>query len=60
MAQDLTQPLIEMSMRNIPVGKRRPAVKANDLTATHEGDSPENVGSSAFQKPMGLHCLLQE
>jgi hypothetical protein len=28
-----TQPLTEMSTMNLPAGKRRPALKANNLTA---------------------------
>jgi hypothetical protein len=35
MAMGSTQPLTEMSTRNLPGGKGRPARKA-DLTATHE------------------------
>jgi hypothetical protein len=34
MAQGSTQPLTEMSTRKIPGGKRRPARKADNLTAT--------------------------
>jgi hypothetical protein len=47
-----TQPLREMSTRNLPGGKVRPARKA-DLTAL-------NLGVSTSHNPMGLHGLLQE
>jgi hypothetical protein len=36
MALGSTQPLTEMSTRNIPVGKGRPARKADNLTAICE------------------------
>jgi hypothetical protein len=36
MALVLTQPLTEMSDRNLPGGKGRPARKADNLTATCE------------------------
>jgi hypothetical protein len=36
MALGLTQPLTEMSTRNLPGGKERPAHKANNLTAICE------------------------
>jgi hypothetical protein len=36
MALGLTQPLTEMSTRNIPGGKGRPARKADNLTAIFE------------------------
>jgi hypothetical protein len=36
MALGSTQPLTEMSTRNIPVGKGRPARKADNLTANCE------------------------
>jgi hypothetical protein len=36
MALGTTQPLTEMSTRNFPVGKRRAALKAEDLTAICE------------------------
>jgi hypothetical protein len=38
-----TQPLTEMSARNLPGGKGRPA------------DCLENVGASTSHNPMGLH-----
>jgi hypothetical protein len=36
MALESTQPLTEMSTRNIPKGKGGPAPKANNLTAFYE------------------------
>jgi hypothetical protein len=36
MALGSTQPLTEMSTRNLPGGKGRPALKANNLTAISE------------------------
>jgi hypothetical protein len=36
MAPGATQPLTEMSTRNLPGGKRRPAPKADNLTAICE------------------------
>jgi hypothetical protein len=36
MALESTQPLAEMSARNLPGGKRRPAPKADSLTAISE------------------------
>jgi hypothetical protein len=50
MALGSTQPLTEMSNRNIPGGKGRPARKAYNLTAICE---PQHLN------PMGLHGLLQ-
>jgi hypothetical protein len=44
MALESTQPLTEMSTRNLPEGKGRPARKA-DASVSH--------------KPKGLHGLLQ-
>jgi hypothetical protein len=52
-----TQPLTEMSTRNFPGGKERPARKA-DLTAIW-ADCVENVGALTSHNPMGLHGLLQ-
>jgi hypothetical protein len=36
MVMGLTQPLIEMSTRNLPGGKRRQARNADNLTAIYE------------------------
>jgi hypothetical protein len=46
MAVGSTQPLTEMSNRNLPGGKGRPARKADNLTAICE-PSRKNVGTSA-------------
>jgi hypothetical protein len=54
-----TQPLTEMSTRNILGGKGRPARKANNLTHLLWADCLENVGTSKSHNPMGLHGLLQ-
>jgi hypothetical protein len=50
-----TQPLTEMSTRNLPRGgKERSASKADNLTA----DCLENVDASTSHNRMGLHGLL--
>jgi hypothetical protein len=59
MALGSTQPLREMSTRNIPGGEGRPAHKADKLTAICEPTVYKNVGSSTFHSPMGLHGPLQ-
>jgi hypothetical protein len=46
MAPRLTQPLTEMSTRNLPGGKGRPAPKAEKLTSRLWADCLENVGTS--------------
>jgi hypothetical protein len=53
-----TQPLTEMSTRNLPEGKGRPARKADNLTAVCEL-CLEHTGTSTSHNPMGLHGLLQ-
>jgi hypothetical protein len=58
MALGLIQPLAEMSTRNLPGGKGRPAHKADNLTAIW-AHYLENVGASTSHNPMGLHGLLQ-
>jgi hypothetical protein len=45
MAMESTQPLTEMSTRNLPGGKERPARNA-DLTAISEPTAQENVRAS--------------
>jgi hypothetical protein len=57
MALGSTQPLTEMSIRNLPGGKGRLAVKADNRHL--RADSLENVGASTSHSPMGLHGLLQ-
>jgi hypothetical protein len=51
-----TQPLTEMSTRNLPRDKGRPAGKADNLTA----NCVKNVGASTSHNPIVLHGLLQE
>jgi hypothetical protein len=55
MALGLTQPLTEMSTRNLPVHKGRPAHKADNLTTI----CLENVGALMSHNSVGLHSLLQ-
>jgi hypothetical protein len=59
MALESTQPLTEMSIRNLPGGKGRPAPVADYLTAICKPIVLENVGASTFHNPVGLHSLLQ-
>jgi hypothetical protein len=56
MALGSTQPMIEMNTRNLPGGKGRPALKADNLTAIC--DFLENVGASTFRNSIGLHGLV--
>jgi hypothetical protein len=61
MALGSTQPLTEMSSRNIPgavKGGRR--IRLTTVSPSVSRLSRENVGTSTSQKPVGLHCLLQE
>jgi hypothetical protein len=58
MAQESTQPLTEMSTRNLPDVKVRPARKADNLTAIGE-PSLENVVILTSHNPMDLHDLLK-
>jgi hypothetical protein len=59
MALGLTQPLTEMSTRNLPGGKGRPAHKADKLTAICEPTVWRNGKASTSHNPTCLHCLLQ-
>jgi hypothetical protein len=59
MALGSTQPLIELSTRNIPGGEGRPARKADNLTAICEPIVCKNVGASTSHSPIGLHGPLQ-
>jgi hypothetical protein len=59
MALGSTQPLTEVSTRNIPGGEGRPARKADNLTAICELIVYKNVGASTSHSPMGLHGPLQ-
>jgi hypothetical protein len=54
-----TQLLTEISTRNLPGGKERPARRADDLTAIFGRLSRQNVGASTSQNLMGLHGLLK-
>jgi hypothetical protein len=58
MALGSTQPLTQISTRNLPVGKRQLARMVDNLIAICEL-SGENVGASTSHNPMGLHGLLQ-
>jgi hypothetical protein len=51
-----TQPLTEMSARNLPRGKGRPARKADKLKLFVS----RLLEASTSHNPMGLHGLLQE
>jgi hypothetical protein len=55
MAQGSTQPLTEMSTRNLPRGKGRPARKADAIC---EPIVLENVGTSTSNNLMGLHYFF--
>jgi hypothetical protein len=52
MALGSTQPPIEMSTRNVPGGKGRPACKADNLTAICEPIVYKNVGASTSHNSM--------
>jgi hypothetical protein len=54
-----TQPSTEMSTRNLPGRKGRPALKADSLTANCEPMVQKNVGASTSHSRMGLQGLLQ-
>jgi hypothetical protein len=53
MALGSTQPLTEMSTRNLPGGKGRPARKADNLTAICEPIVYRKCGSLDVSKPYG-------
>jgi hypothetical protein len=59
MALGLTQPLTEMSTRNLPGGKERPTRKADKFNAICEPIVYKNVGTSTSHNSMDLHGLLQ-
>jgi hypothetical protein len=60
MALGSTQPLTEMSTRNLPGGKGQPARWADNLTAICEPIVlKKNVGASKSHNCMGLYGLLQ-
>jgi hypothetical protein len=56
-ALGLTQPLTEMSARNLPGDKRQPLHKADNLTTICE--LLQNVEALTSHKLMGLHSSLQ-
>jgi hypothetical protein len=58
MALGSTQPQTEMSTRNLPRSKGRPACEADNLTVICE-PTVENIGASASHNPMGIRGLLQ-
>jgi hypothetical protein len=58
MALGSTQPLTEMSTRNLSGGKERPARRAEKLAPSLSRMS-ENVGASTSRKPKGLHGLYR-
>jgi hypothetical protein len=57
MALGMTEPLTEMSTRNLPGGKGQLARKVDSLTTICELICLENVGDSMSQNPVGLHGL---
>jgi hypothetical protein len=52
MALGSTQALTEMSTRNLPGGKKRPAPSMSRMS--------ENVGASTSRNPKGLHGLYRD
>jgi hypothetical protein len=53
MALESTQPLTEMSIRNLPGGKGRPVRKADNLTAICEPSVCRKCGSLEVSQPYG-------
>jgi hypothetical protein len=51
--QGSTQPLTEMSTRNVPGGKGRPARKADNLTAICEPIAQRKCGNLDVSQPYG-------
>jgi hypothetical protein len=56
MALGLTQPLTEMSTRNLPGGKEQPACRADNLAAICE----PNVWASTSRNPKDHHGLYRD
>jgi hypothetical protein len=54
-----TQPLTKMSARNLPGGKKRPALGLTTLPPSVSRMS-ENVGASTAHNPKGLHGLYRD
>jgi hypothetical protein len=59
MALGSTQPLTDMSTRNLPGGKGRPARRTGNLTVIYESTVQEMWEPRRLTTPMGLHGLLQ-
>jgi hypothetical protein len=59
MALGSTQPLTEMSTRNLPGSKGRAERGADYLTAICGAECLENVEASTSHNPIRLHGLLQ-
>jgi hypothetical protein len=59
MALGLTQPLTEMSTRDLPGGIEAQRVRLTTSPPSVTADCVENVGASTYHNPMGLHGLLQ-
>jgi hypothetical protein len=59
MALESTQPLTEMSTRNLSGCKKRPVRRDDNLAAICEPKS-ENVGASTSRNPKGLHGLYRD
>jgi hypothetical protein len=53
-----TQPLTEMSTRNLPEGKGRPVRKAHNLIDIYEPIVYKNVGALTPENTMGLQDYL--
>jgi hypothetical protein len=59
MALGSTQPLTEMSTKNLPGVKGGIRVRLTNLPPSVSRRSRENVGASTSHNTMGLHGLLQ-
>jgi hypothetical protein len=61
MALGSTQPLTEMSTRNLPGGKKKKSGRRVGLTTLPPSVSrmSENVGASTSRNPKGLHGLYR-
>jgi hypothetical protein len=60
MAPQSTQPLTEMSTRNLPGGKKWPVHRTDNLAAICEPNVWKNVGASTSRNPKGLHGLYRD
>jgi hypothetical protein len=59
MALGSTQPLTEMSTRNLPGSRRQSARNADNLIAICEPSVYKNVEASTSHSPMALRGLLE-